>query len=638
MRREGSVRVEPSPEPDRLEDDDVLRVSTSSLHAPSGFTLPGGGSMLYPGGRHEVRAMVADHERQHSDLNGHSAFGHLLARVGVYVTGTDKETSRRASARLAALVDLCRTTHEVYATGPALWHTMRSADEALQDYPRYQRYLEFGRTLCGDFKEGSMAAEYLVVTACWVAMQVPLHEELRTYDEDAFDFAAIPGILRLDVRLQALLDRRASLDFTWIPDAVPQGWLTGRAIDISRQGLSSADGSFVEQTTIFSVRLYLQYGQLLEELGMPVLEWDGHCKYDGARISGLVDPPLLLSQAIDGTPDYAAKAVRETLLAISPMSQLELHEQERLVRREPAGPLQVRPITAFPVKSGSDWALVDFIVDEPVPHILVVVRPVELVIEQYAPDERTAELLRGAARGGVLTAARVTTVLRSGELLTIMAPLTEHAHLGMFTQLPTEPERYPPNVVSNTSFSCMLVPAWSEYWVLPMQMLTSPVTLCDVLPSQWLTQLTESEENSGLSFAVIELHPPPGYDLVHVDALAAITIEMADAQGMMDRWTVLFGSPGTIGPLAASLAERQAVKVEKPDLLTSPTAVTSAVMARLAGEEPWFDREGLSYVHPGELTGSKVDRQVLSWCWVLTRSLRARQVAWRQERGTDTSA
>src|SRR5450755_712818 len=140
----------------RLEDDDVLRVSTSSLHAPTGFTLPGGGSMLYPGGRHELRAMVADHERQHIDLNGQSAFGHLLTRVGVYVTGTDKETSRRARARLAALVDLCCTTHEVYATGPALWHMTQSADAALQDYPRYRRYLELGRMLCGDFKEDSM--------------------------------------------------------------------------------------------------------------------------------------------------------------------------------------------------------------------------------------------------------------------------------------------------------------------------------------------------------------------------------------------------------------------------------------------------------------------------------------------------
>lgn len=614
----------------------MLRVSTSSLHAPSGFTLPGGGSMLYPGGRHEMRAMVADHERQHIDLNGQSAFGHLLTRVGVYVNGTDEERSRRARVRLAALVDLCRTTHEVYATGPALWHTMQSADEALQDYPCYRRYLELGRMLCGDFKEDSMAAEYLVVTACWVAMQTPLHQELRTYDEDEFDIAAVPEILRPDVRLEVLLDQRASLNFTWIPDAVPQEWLTGRAIDVAREGLASADGSFLERTATLSVRLYMQYGQLLEELGMPVLEWDGHCKYDGVRFSDMVDPPLLLSEAISGTSDYAAKAVRETLLAISPLSQLELHEQERLVRREPAGPLQVRPITSFPVQSESDWALVDFIVDEPVPHILVVVRPVELVIEQYAPDERTAVLLRGAARGGVLTAARVTTVLRSGELLTFMAPLTEHAHLGLLTQLPTESERCPPYVVSNTSFSCILVPAWSEYWVLPLQILTTPVTLCDVLPSQWLTQLTESEENTGLSFTVTELHPPPGYNLVHVDALAAIAIEMADGHGMMDRWTVLFGSPGTIGPLAATLAKQQAVKAEKPDLLTSPKAPTSVVMARLAGEEPWFDREGLSYVHPGELTGSKVDRQVVSWCLNLTRSLRARQVAWRQEGGTET--
>lgn len=630
--------MEPSHDPVRLEDDDVLRVSTSSLHAPSGFTLPGGGTMLYPGGRHEMRAMVADHERQHVDLNGLSAFGHLLARVGGYVNGTDKETSRRVRVRLAALVDLCRTTHEVYATGPALWHTTQSADDALQDYPRYRRYLELGRMLCGDFKEDSMAAEYLLVTACWVAMQVPLHQELRTYDDDAFDIAAVPEKLRPDVRLQALLDRRASLDFTWIPDAVPQEWLTGRAIDISRQGLASANGTFVERTTTLSVRLYLQYGQLLEELGMPVLEWDGHCKYGGALISELVDAPLLLREAIDRTSDYAAKAVRETLLAISPPSQLKLHEQERLVRRDSAGPLHVRPITDFPVQSESDWALVDFIVDEPVPHILVVVRPVELVIEQYAPDERTAELLRGAARGGVLTAARVTTVPRPGELLTIMAPLTEHAHLGLLTQLPTEPERCPPYVVSNTSLSCMLVPAWGEYWVLPVQMLTAPVTLCDVLPSQWLRGLTESEDNSGLSFAVTELHPPPGYDLVHVDALAAIAIELADAHGMMDRWTVLFGSPGMIGPLAATLAEQRAVKAEEPDLLASSTAPTSAVMARLAGEEPWFDHEGLSYVHPEELTEPKVDRQVVSWCLNLTQSLRARQAAWRQERGTDEGA
>jgi hypothetical protein len=431
-----------------------------------------------------------------------------------------------------------------------------------------------------------------------------------------------------------LLDRRASLDFTWIPDAVPQEWLTGRAIDISRQGLASADSTFVERTTTLSVGLYLQYGQLLEELGMPVLEWDGHCKYGGTRISGLANLPLLLSEAIDGTSDYAAEAVRETLLVISPLPELELHEQERLVRREPAGPLHVCPITDFPVQSESDWALVDFIVDEPVPHILVVVRPVELVIEQYAPDEHTAELLRGAAHGGVLTAARVTTVPRPGELLTIMAPLTEHAHLGLLTQLPTEQERRPPYIVSNTSFSCMLVPAWGEYWVLPMQMLTTPVTLCDVLPSQWLRRLTESE--GGVSFAVTELHPPPGYDLVHTDALAAIAIELADAHGMMDRRTVLFGSPGTIGPLAAILAERQAVKAEESDLLASSTAPTSAVMARLAGEEPWFDREGLSYVQVGELTEPKVDRQAISWCLNLARSLRDRQAAWRQERGSET--
>ncbi len=626
----------PSHDSVRLQDDDVLRASTSSLHAPSGFTLPGGGSMLYPGGPHEMRAMVADHERLHVDLNGHSAFGHLLARVGACVNGTDQETSRRARARLAALVDLCRTTHEVCATGPSLWHTTQSADKALQDYPRYRRYLELGRMLCGDFKEDSMAAEYLVVAACWVAMQVPLHSELKTYDED--DIAAIPEMLRPDVRLQALLDRRESLDFTWIPDAVPQEWLTGRAIDISREGLASADSSFVERTTTLSVRLYLQYGQLLEELGMPVLEWDGHCKYAGARISELVDPPLLLSEAIDGTSDYAAEAVRETLLAINPLPQLELHEQERLVRREPAGPLHVRPITDFPVQSVSDWALVDFIVDEPVPHILVVVRPVELVIEQYAPDERTVELLRGAARGGVLTAARVTTVPRPGELLTVMALLTEHAHLGLLTQLPTEPEQCPPYVVSNTSFSCMLVPAWGEYWVLLMQMLTTPVTLCDVLPSQWLRRLTASEDNSGLSFAITELHPPPGYDLVHVDALAAIAIELAEAHGMMDRWTVLFGSPGMIGPLAATLAKQHAVKAEEPDLLTSSIAPTSAVMARLASEEPWFDREGLSYVQPGELTEPKAGQQIVSWCLNLTRSLRARQAAWRKERATETGA
>jgi hypothetical protein len=576
--------------------------------------------------------MVAEHERMHMDLNGHCSFGNLLVRIGKQVDRTDSsEVALAWRTRLGELVELCRTTHEVYATPISLWHTVRSADDALNSYPDYRRYLELGRELSQGFVEWSMAAEYLIVTACWVAMAIPLHDLLGECDETTLDPVSIPDALRPDVRLRAILDRRDSLDFSWLAETVPESWLTDRAREVTQREIISR-ASFLEMTTTISIRLYLQYGELLEAAGMPVLEWDGHCKYTSARIADTPAPPALLSCSAEGaSADYVSRTVKETLLGVHPRLSLETYEEERLIRRDPAGHLHVRNIAGFPVQSDTDWALVDFVVDTPIPHILIIVRPVELIIEQYSPDDRTIALLRAAARGGVVTAARAIAAREEGEIFTVLALLTEHEHLSLLCRLPTEPGRYPPDIISSTSLSCLFAGEWSEYWMVPFHLLSSPVTLCDMLPSNWITMLEASEETVGVTFSTVQLRPPPDHSLSHVDALSALVVERADADGMMDRWTVFFGSPGVIGALAGTLTDQATIKARisaDPSRSTSPAA---AVLQRLSGEEPWFDPMGISYVQVESASEPRVDRELLALWFAVRRSLQARQATWREQ-------
>lgn len=619
--------------PPVLKDDDVLEASTSQSASASGATVPGRGSLLYPGGVDEMRSMVAEHERLHMDLNAHSSFGALLVRLGREVDrmGSDQGGLAR-HARLGELVECCRTTHEVYATPISLWHTVLSADDALDSYPGYRTYLELGRKLCHGFLEWSMAAEYLIVAACWVAMQIPLHELLKGTDEDTLEPATIPDVLRPDVRLQQIVDRRNSLDFTWLAKAVPEPWLAERAIDVSRTGLAFLD-SFTETCIGISLRLYLQYGKLLESLGMPVLEWDGHCKYTTRRVADTPHPPALLSRSIEGTSaEYVSRTVKQTLRVVHPRLSLETHEQERLVRREPAGPLYARDITNFLAQSNTDWALVDFVADTLVPHILIVSRPVELLIEQYSPDARTVAVLRAAARDGVVTAVRMIGVPEGGgEIFTVLALLTEYKDLRLLSTLPTDPQRYPPDLISSISLSCMFARGWSDYWTIPLQIVTSPVAFCDVLPSSWMTMLEASEEDVDLAFITVLVKPSPGYSLAQIDSVGALVAECADAEGALDRWTVFFGSQGVIGSIAGALTYHATIKASTSAEVSRPTSPAGVVLARLSSEETWFDPAGMSYVKAQPVREPQVDQGVLQLCVALRRSLRARQAMWRRD-------
>lgn len=277
-----------------LRDDDLVAALRATGAAPaSGSHLPGGGTDLRIGvdSVGDDAEMVAHHEAAHLELNYVTGFGLILRAVGSQLQAAPDE---RAERQLAGLVDLCRDTHEIFATTTGVWRSRAPFDAALAAYPAYHRYLDAGRALAGSLREGSFAAHTAMMCACWAAMQPPVGQLLAQHRVDEITADLIPESWRPDRRIEVLLQAR--FDPATVDVALPASWRDEelRAADLE---VSRLHETFVAVASTY----YYEFGAILDDAGLPTYAFDGH-KSDPALGAWLQANPAPRSEVIHFRP------------------------------------------------------------------------------------------------------------------------------------------------------------------------------------------------------------------------------------------------------------------------------------------------------------------------------------------------
>jgi hypothetical protein len=608
-----------------LSDDDILAAATTSATAASGRTNPGQGSILLRGGSEAERRMVEEHERLHVALNSYSAFGRLLNEVGVLFRRAPDASARDARrAQLGGLIELCHRTHEIYATTLGLWRVTpidQACDDVLANYPAYDGYLSDAREMSSGFAERSLVAENLIHCACVAAMQIPLHHlldadaQVAAYDYVAAHDYDLPRELRPDVRMEILLADVRLLDLSATIAAVPSDWL--KPSDVASRSIMPLE---MRRLHALAIRLYVQFGTLLSQHRMPVLEWDGHLAYDPSP-RPKPRPRLIEADSRDLLADQEIAPAADRTITAVPFSRVSLktNDGQRVVVLGVRTRMLAAVVSDF---TGDSWQLSDFVDSQPIPNVLVVVRPVEMVIEQYSPNLQTEQLLRETARGGVMTAVRNTVPTTDGGFATVLGVLTDYWQLARLTSLRLSGGAFPPHVLASVALSCITSPAWTSHWGTPILYAADPVVLVDVPAARWLDGHRAVKKHPGFQCGAVSLPIEEGFSL---DCLA---FEWGGPEGGLDHRTQLVGSRTAMEAVWDDLREQQGVAFRDERTFFSSRKSLLAVTIRLAVEEPWFDGYGSSYLTDrGAPVFARCSGAFSSW---LKADLRRRQREWEQ--------
>jgi hypothetical protein len=573
-----------------------------------GATLPGVGTILYPSGAPTQRAMVDEHERLHMELNACTSFGILLSVVGT--KGVDFPEPHRVEV-LGTLVDLCRTTHEVYATTVSVWQM--PADErpnALRDYPSYERFLRIGELLGGAYPPESMVAHALVVSACLVAMQVPLGLALagrRNWGSTALDLS--PSY-RPDARLRELLTYR-DLDFSWIEHQVDQQWRAGYSAD------PYGDFEFKRVQIMVLIRAYHQYAWALGRGDIPVLPWDGHLHYVSAPVYSSVEAGRFESQHPTNTDLVALRTATE---AASDVHHIIRSSERQSLRRATFGrPVYFNLLRRTPPSSATNWTIQHFVNHDGPSCFHVMVRPVEALISSYVvPDERAAAL-QAAANDGIVTAVR-RVVRREGQVATFLGLMTSSDDLALLLTAATLNDGFPPSAVSSISTSCLFSRQWRDEWLTALRLATEPVLLADLPPSIFLKGERDPDGFDFAGVSVEERAASPG-----MDPIRGVAIGRHRAEGTIERYVVFMGGDVLINNFELRLADLPGATPNRESIAKSPATL---VMLHLGRDEPEFHFRGLSYFAPSALEEPAMQPGEVDRWTGLARDLRSHQLQW----------
>ncbi len=555
------------PRPPALHDDDVLDGLLMAAAAPTrGAHHPGAGTDVYVDVARQgaEAAMVAHHEAAHLALNYMTSYGLVLRAMGADAALPTPPPGLRP--RLAAMVGLCRRTHEVFATTSGVWRAPGLFDDALREYPSYQEHLDAGRALAGSLREGSFAAHTAVECACWAAMQAPLGDLLQHHGVEQLTAELVPAEMRPDVRLQVLLD--AALDPAFLDVAVPVAWRNG----LIRDGGIAIDDLHATFTVVAS-SYYHAFAAVLVDVGLPTFAFDGH-KTDPTILQWLEAHPATVAEPIHYRPSEEG---------IDRFWAVTVSDAERVVIST-GRPLVVVPFADLPATGDERTLGRDFFVagGEDESSVLVIVRPLRTLLQQYRVDDDGAALLWASATDGVVTAVRAETQRSDGQVVTVLGVLSSRAQVDALAALPTAH-----GLLASVSDTCNWFPAWSNYWSPALMASAYAVRLADFPRRLWIDGLEQEGQAPRVQPFTV------GTDASVPGGLGGLAVYFGSGDVPADPPFLVLGTARTVNAVASALDAVFGAGTVGRVGLPSPEAKFLAIVQRLVAAEPWFDARGL---------------------------------------------
>jgi len=547
-----------------LDPDDVAASAKAQ-----GVTVIGRGTAVEARGTDfDGAAIVSEHERLHVSLNNATSFGTLL-----HGCATHKPTS------LAALVDACRTTHEVYATYLSVWLGRKNPAAFLAGYPTYLRYYELGCRLAKEFVAGSVITRCVISAACQVAMQPPI-PGAAAWLQDVAAETSIFQAARPDQRLALLIDRR--IELAALVGDVPDSWREVSLPEALQQGGEEALGpSFNDASRELTRTIYEAFASEVRRAGLSCLDWDGQCDDpDVAAVRQLGQKPWL------PLPLGLGRQQANEMPLPGPNLTLRYLDTERWLQRDAHSPLLAIPFDDIPKRGeGDDLRQGHFIADmKGASHILLIVRPLDLLLEQYAMDAESAAQLRVAATAGVVTAVRLVGYEKDTRL-TVLGLLSRSAQLRYLAKFPTDL-----GILGSISLAAAFLPAWQQRWLPAVHAHSHVFLLCDMALSHWLEAAEAEATPPRLRYMAgrIETESDTPTEVLAIDYL--------EAEGKVDRRLMVLGSPPAVHNLRRALENSEHLHALGDEHFFAESPVWRAVLTRLLTEEPWFDRRALEYL------------------------------------------
>jgi hypothetical protein len=547
-----------------------LRLDRNDIAATvaHGATVIGWGTVVDArSGDRGAAAMVSEHERLHVSLNQASAFGMLL-----------RAWATHRPDHLGDVIEMCRTTHEVYATYLSVWIGDGDPQSVLEDYPDYVGYFEQGQRLAREFAGGSVAARAAVSAACQAAMQPQLSDAATQLQEGRL---LVPENSRPDNRLALLVDAEPRLGH--LAEPFPIAWSRGSiGATIERESTRDSGESLRADAKRLTRSMYEAFAEVLGSAGFGCLPWQEDGALDPEVLAlGLLGERGGLPPSLDlgGT---SSDAPRNPFLL-----NLQASDGERWVQHE-GGRAYVAHLADIPESAEeNEPQLGHFVARVPeASHVFVVARPLGLLLEQYEISERAQRLLRAAATDGVITAVRHVGFDEEGGRVTILGILSSASQLDLLRSLDTDL-----GLLADITMAGLVSVDWMGYWLHSLR--PDEVVLgCDIPLSHWLEAAEAEPTPPRLRFVCFEAIPETGSAPTEV-----LAVEYEDAAGKADRRQLILGGPIAVSSLASALAESPRVVARHDRELVSGSKPLKAVVSRLVEEEPWFERRGHEYMN-----------------------------------------
>ena len=522
------------------------------------------------GGDSDLAAVASEHERLHVRLGRSTSFGVLLRICAAH-----------RPMELLGLIEMSRTTEEVFATYLSVGLASRPPDVVLAPYPDYLQYLNLGRRIAGDFRDGSVAARCAVSAATQVAMQVPMSGMARMLADHDTEIA-LPRESQPDVRLGLLVDLAPELG------ALAEGYPTTWADRPIRDLLSAKPNRQIAAEVrtrgkTLTQAFYMVLQEALADSGFPCLAWDEQTA-----------DPAVRSLSAMGERDWVPRQLGFAGLPTTKSHQftrldgLRELDTERWIQPDAGGRMNAEHLTDVFAETASGGLRVGHLItrQQGVGHLLIVARPLHLILEQYALTAQSRVLLAAAAPGGVVTAVRATIQEPTLGRLTVLGVLTSASQLARLTDLGLELGMF-----TSIAHSVLGVVEWAEYWLPALHAHSEIVLTCDIPFSQWLETAEAEATPPKVHFYSFETAGPANDTPTQV-----LAIEYEGAEGKVDHRQLFLGGPLSVNYLADLVNDSAALDAAPdPDILARSQAMRT-VTERLVFDEPWFDRRGVEYL------------------------------------------
>lgn len=563
------------------------------MFSPGAGTL---GSGRYADGQWEVSTggratdaasrMVTLHEIMHAELNDSTAWGSLFHAYAALVQhAPDAEAYRELSL---SVIEVCRRTHEVFATYAGVFLADRAAGQSLlAGRPEYLAYYADACQLAAGIPRGSQLEWYVVISAVRACMQSRgLPEALRA-GLDRFRLADLRARDLPDIRLDMLIEESKELTQGITDDIAGRlepsdrdaavRWLTAPPDHAAKTG--DEDEELQDRAAALAQRMcFDRSAAALERRDAQVLDSNGHQAFTDETVAAVhrlapAARDTFSAAAADATEpgkimqDFGLERlrVRDQPLAAGVLLLADVPRRQRRQALRLQGP--AGPYTFLVARSAGTLRAQHAITDE--------LRPLPTV------DEEPVVAIRTPAGTPEAPALRLWQVARPQELRALRRQIG-----GM-------------GVVSSVSMSLLADTPWEARWLEPL-LECGPVTiLMDLNPfvhfEHWASLGLEvryatveagSETQSRIGFACICRSPAAGLNYERATFLTVCSDMQADALivVLQSRWpTIAHEDPDAIRDRIDT------VRTALTHLITEETYFTFAGVGSRAGPSSGAD-------------------------------------------------